>query len=93
MKHIISLQFQSATEGQRPTDEAINREDITTDNLGNIPSVGDYVCFDNENEEELVYRIQSRLFEYKFKNDNCCIRANIVVVEQPIETYNKLIKQ
>lgn len=94
MKHSVTVNFQSAPAGQRPTDESLNRSEIYTDNLGNIPLEGDYVCFDNENEEEIVFKVKTRLFEYKYidKTDDWSIFANIVVERQPEEIYNKLIK-
>lgn len=62
----ITIQFQRALVNQRPTDESLNRETIWSDNMGNIPSVGDFVCFDNEGETEVVYKVSSRLFDYKY---------------------------
>lgn len=96
MKQIITItiNFQSASVGQRPTDGSLNRESIATDNMGNIPLVGDYVCFDNEDEIKVVYKVKSRLFDYKYEDEtnNWTVYANIVVEKQHEDTYNKLIK-
>ena len=99
MRQSITIQFQSASENQRPTDESLNRETIWTDNMGDIPSVGDFVCFDNEDEIEVVYKVRSRLFDYKYidcknndEKDYWSITANIVVERQPDGTYKNLIK-
>jgi len=50
MKTIINLNFQMGSEDGRPDDASLNRESIVLENLENIPSVGDYVCFDNEKD-------------------------------------------
>jgi len=94
MKQTIKIQFQCAMDNQRPTDKALNREAIVTDNMGNIPSIGDYVSFDNEDEIEVAYKVKSRLFDYKYidKTGDWTVFANIVVEQQPDGTYNKLIK-
>ena len=93
MKTFINLNFQMGSEGERPDDASLNRESIGLENLGNIPSVGDYVCFDNESDIEVPYLVKTRLFEYRYneKNDSWSINANIVVERQPQELYNKLI--
>ncbi len=93
MKTIINLNFQMASEHQRPDDASLNRESIELDNLGNIPSVGDYVCFDNENDIEVPYLVKTRLFEYRYndKKESWSIDANVVVEKQPQKLYNKLI--
>lgn len=94
MKTIISLNFQMGSDGERPDDASLNRENIVLENLGNIPSVGDFVCFDNENDEEVPYLVKTRLFEYKYhdKNDSWSINANVVVEKQSEKLYNMLIK-
>jgi hypothetical protein len=58
--------------------------------MGNIPSVGDFVCFDNEDEIEVVYKVKSRLFDYKYddEKDSWSIFANIVVERQTDGMYN-----
>ena len=93
MKTFINLNFQMGSEGERPDDASLNRESIGLENLGNIPSVGDYVCFDNEDDIEVPYLVKTRLFEYRYndKGDSWSINANVVVERQPQELYNKLI--
>lgn len=80
-------------DGERPDDASLNRESIGLDNLGNIPSVGDYVCFDNVNDIEVPFLVKSRLFEYRFndKDNSWSINANVVVERKPQELYNNLI--
>ncbi len=94
MKQTITVQFQRTIDNQRPTDEALNRETFVTDNFGNIPLVGDYVSFDNEDDLEVAYKVKSRLFDYKYLDmtGEWTVLANIVVEKQPDGTYNKLIK-
>lgn len=94
MKTFINLNFQMGSEGERPDDASLNRESIGLDNLGNIPSIGDYVCFDNEDDIEVPYLVKTRLFEYRYndKSDSWSINANVVVEKQHQELYNKLIK-
>lgn len=94
MKHIITVQFQRHIEGQRPDDAALNRETIETDNMGNIPQVGDFVCFDNPDEIEVVYLVKKRLFDYKYldKSNNWGIFVNVLVSRLEDGTYNRLIK-
>jgi hypothetical protein len=94
MKHLISIQYQSVSEGERPIDEALNRETITTDNMGNIPSVGDFVCFDNKDEIEVVYMVKSRLFDYKYidKDGNWAVSVNVLVSRLAEGTYNRLVR-
>ena len=72
----------------------MNRENIVIENLGNIPSVGDFVCFDNEDDIEVPYKVKTRLFEYRYndKKDSWSINANVVVEKQAEELYNMLIK-
>ncbi len=93
MKTLINLNFQMDSEGERPDDASLNRESIILDNLGNIPSVGDYLCFDNENDTEVPYLVKTRLFEYHYndKEESWSINANVVVERQPQELYNKLV--
>jgi hypothetical protein len=93
MKTSINLNFQMGSEGERPDDASLNRERIELDNLGNIPSVGDYVCFDNKNDIEVPYLVKTRLFEYQYndKDNIWFIKANVVVERQPQELYNNLI--
>jgi hypothetical protein len=93
MKTIINLNFQMGSEGERPDDASLNRESIGLEDLRNIPSVGDYVCFDNEDDLEVPYLVKTRLFNYRYneKNDSWSINANIVVERQPQELYKKLI--
>ncbi len=89
MTHVITIQFQSAINGQRPTDEALNPEPIVTTNMGDIPNVGDYVSFDNDT----VYKVSTRFFDYKkSKMDNWTVFANIVVEKESEEKYNYLVK-
>ncbi len=94
MKTVINLNFQMASKGERPIDMSMNRESIVMENIGNIPSVGDFVCFDNEDDIEVPYKVKSRLFEYRYndKNDYWSINANVVVEKQVQELYNMLIK-
>lgn len=94
MKHLITIQYQSAEEGQRPTDEALNRETIATDNMGNIPLVGDFVCFDNKDEIEVVYMVKSRLFDYKYldKDGNWAVFVNVLVARLAEGTFDRLVK-
>jgi len=94
MKTIINLNFQRGLDGERPDDASLNRENVILENLGNIPSVGDYVCFDNENDIEVPYLVKTRLFEYRYneKSDSWSINANVVVERQTAELYNMLIK-
>lgn len=93
MKTSINLNFQMASKGERPDDASLNRETISLDNIGNIPSVGDFVCFDNENDIEVPFKVQTRLFEYRYNGkDSWSIDANVVVEKQPKELYNKLKK-
>lgn len=94
MKHIITIQFQNADAGERPIDEALNRESIYTDNMANIPAVGDFVTFDNKEENEVVYLVKSRLYDYKYidKDDNWSIFVNVVVSRLSDGTYNRLVK-
>lgn len=94
MKHLITIQYQSVTDGERPIDEALNRETITTDSMGNIPLVGDFVCFDNKDEIEVVYMVKSRLFDYKYidKDGNWAVFVNVLVSRLAEGTYNRLIK-
>lgn len=94
MKHLITIQYQSLTEDVRPIDGALNRETIATDNMGNIPLVGDFVCFDNKDEIEVVYMVKSRLFDYKYleKDGNWAVFVNVLVARLAEGTYNRLIK-
>lgn len=94
MQHLITIQYQSVTEGERPIDEALNRETIATDNMGNIPLVGDFVCFDNKDEIEVVYMVKSRLFDYKYidKDGNWAVFVNVLVSRLAEGTYNRLVK-
>lgn len=94
MKTLINLNFQCASKGERPTDESMNRESIEIESIGNIPSVGDYVCFDNESDIEIPYKVKTRLFEYTYndKHDSWSINANVVVEKQAKDLYNMLIK-
>ena len=94
MKTSINLNFQMVSKSERPDDASLNRESIALDNLGNIPSVGDFVCFDNEDDIEVPYLVKTRLFEYRYndKSNSWSINANIVVEKQNQELYNKLIK-
>ena len=95
MKQITTIQFQARIPGEeRPINGALNRSEIATDNMGNIPSIGDYVSFDNKDEMEVVYKVLSRYFIYNYKDDtgNWSIYANIVVERQSEDAYNKLIK-
>ncbi len=94
MKTTINLNFQMASNEERPDDASLNRENIVLDDLGNIPSVGDFVCFDNKNDVEVPYLVKTRLFEYRYndKSDSWSINANVVVEKQNQELYNKLIK-
>ena len=94
MKTTINLNFQMASNGERPDDASLNRENIVLNDLGNIPSVGDFVCFDNKNDVEVPYLVKTRLFEYRYndKSDSWSINANVVVEKQNQELYNKLIK-
>jgi len=93
MKTIINLNFYMGSDGERPDDASLNRESIELENLENIPSVGDYVCFDNENDIEVPFLVKTRLFEYSDydKKGNRSIKATVVVERQPQELYNKLI--
>jgi hypothetical protein len=93
MKTIINLNFQMGSEGERPDDVSLNRESIVLENIGNIPSAGDYVSFDNQKDIEVPYLVKTRLFEYRYngKEDSWSINANVVVERQPQELYNKLI--
>lgn len=94
MKTVINLNFQTASKGERPTDDSMNRESIVIENLGNIPSVGDFVCFDNEEDVEVPFKVKTRLFKYRYNdnNDSWSINANVVVERQSEELYNMLIK-
>ncbi len=94
MGTVINLNFQMASKGERPNDVSLNRENIVIENLGNIPSVGDFVCFDNEDDIEVPYKVKTRLFEYRYndKKDSWSINANVVVEKQAEELYNMLIK-
>lgn len=94
MKTSINLNFQMVSKGERPDDASLNRETIALDNIGNIPSIGDFVCFDNENDIEVPYKVKTRLFEYRYndKSDSWSINANVVVEKQNQELYNKLKK-
>ncbi len=94
MKHIVTVQFQESYNNQRPTDEALNREVIYTDNIGNVPSIDDYVSFDNIGEENTIYKVKTRFFNYKYseKSDDWSVFVNIVVEKQPVEVESRLIK-
>jgi len=94
MKTSINLNFQMGANGERPDDASLNRESIGLESLGNIPSVGDFVCFDNENDIEVPFLVKTRLFEYHYNNKSVSwsIDANIVVEKQPQELYNNLKK-
>lgn len=94
MGTVINLNFQMASKGERPNDVSMNRESIVIENIGNIPSVGDFVCFDNEDDIEVPYKVKTRLFEYSYndKKDSWSINANVVVEKQAEELYNMLIK-
>jgi hypothetical protein len=94
MKTVINLNFQMASKGERPIDMSMNRESIVIENIGNIPSVGDFVCFDNEDDIEVPFKIKTRLFEYRYNDNNnsWSINANVVVERQTEELYNMLIK-
>lgn len=94
MKTVINLNFQIASKGERPIDMSMNRESIVIENLGNIPFVGDFVCFDNEDDVEVPFKVKTRLFEYRYndKNDSWSINANVVVERQSEELYSMLIK-
>jgi hypothetical protein len=94
MGTVINLNFQMASKGERPNDVSLNRESLVIENLGNIPSVGDFVCFDNEDDIEVPYKVKTRLFEYRYndKKDSWSINANVVVEKQAEELYNMLIK-
>lgn len=93
MKTFINLNFQMGSKGERPDDASLNREGIVLESLENIPSVGDYVCFDNEDDIEVPYLVKTRLFEYSYNDQkqSWSINANVVVERQPQELYNKLI--
>lgn len=89
MKQIIKLQYQSAIDGNRPQDEALHCEEIILNDSSGIPNVGDYVSFDNE----IVYKVKTRLFEYSYNDDHSwSINANIVVEKEQDDKYNYLIK-
>ena len=87
MKTSINLNFQMGSNDERPDDASLNRESIILDNLGNIPSVGDFVCFDNKDDVEVPYLVKTRLFEYRYNNksNSWSINANIVVKKQSQE--------
>lgn len=95
MKTVINLNFQMASNGERPIGMSLNREVLVVDSIGNIPSVGDFLCFDNEDELEAPYQVKTRLFEYFYndKSDSWSINANIVVERQEDEKYYLLIKK
>jgi hypothetical protein len=89
MTHVITIQYQCAVDGQRPTDEALNPEPIVTTNMGDIPNVGDYVSFN----DEIIYRVKTRFFDYKKSDkDNWTIFANVLVEKESEEKYNYLVK-
>lgn len=94
MKTFVKLDFQGVSGDVRPDDASLNRESIELENLGNIPSVGDYVCFDNEDDIEVPYLVKTRLFQYRYDDskNSWSIHANVVVEKQPQALYNKLIK-
>lgn len=95
MKTVINLNFQMASSGKIPIAMSLNREAMVVDSIGNIPSVGDYLCFDNEDEHEAPYQVKTRLFEYFYddKSGSWSINANIVVERQEDEKYNQLIQK
>lgn len=91
---MTSLNFQETEGGRRPVSESLNRETFATTESGKIPMVGDYVCFDNEGEEDTVYKVKTRLFRYYY-NDNSntwSTGINIVVEKQSEDKFNMLIK-
>lgn len=91
---MAKLNFQESGEGGRPFSESLNRETLISNDPGIIPLVGDYVCFDNEGEEETPYLVKKRLYEYKYsdKDQTWSTYINIVVERQNENLYNILKK-
>jgi hypothetical protein len=95
MKTIINLNFQVKSEGSRPDDASLNTESIVIESLGNIPNIGDYVRFKDEGENNSLYVVKTRLFEYHKLESNkgyyWTINASVVVERRPQELYKTLI--
>ncbi len=91
---MIKLNFQESEGEGRPYSEFLNREEFITNDAGKIPTIGDYVCFDNENEEETPYLVKKRLFEFKYsdRDQTWSTNINIVVERQKESLYNMLKK-
>jgi hypothetical protein len=94
MKTTINLNFQEGNGTDRPDDASLNRETLMIDSIGNIPEVGDFVCFDNEKDIETPYKVKTRLFEYKYNEvtSNWTVAATVVVERQEKTLYANLKK-
>ena len=95
MKTIVNLNFQESTENNnRPDDASLNREPLVIESIGNIPAVGDFVCFDNEKDIEVPYKVKTRLFEYKYNENSSkwIVSATVVVERQEKALYSRLKK-
>lgn len=89
MSQVIKIQFQCASSGKRPSDEALNPEEIVTKNISDVPSVGDYISFN----DGIVYKVKTRFFDYDYKPEGSwSIFANVVVEQESEDRYNRLIK-
>ena len=81
MEHFISMNFQEILKGEiRPSEEFLNYKDIFSNNLGNVPNVGDYIEFSHEEDGQIgIYKVKTRYFRYSLKNSKCNVTCNIVV--------------
>jgi hypothetical protein len=91
---MVTINFQQGDGVSRPDDASLTNDLIPpVNNLSEVPLVGDFIHFHPETGPEGVYKVISRLLEYKISGFKTSISANLVLEKQEEGVYRKIIKE
>lgn len=88
---MVKIYFQEGDGISRPDDASLTLEPLPLVNtLAEVPLVGDYIEFDADTGDGGIFKVISRLLQYKTIGNKISISAYVVLEKQSKDIYGKL---